>query len=136
MHYIIKHPTVRNGTVMIQCPPKTELGRWKTVHVKVDGEGVARVSPAVWENEINQAQIQGLTHENFLIIGQSEEKGPMQSIPRTTNTPDALVGIMETPNGHRVINFQQFQTMMSEAKRENRLSGTKKMSPRPKEWSN
>lgn len=135
MYYLIKHPTCRDETVMIQVPPKTQQGRWKTVHIKVDSEGVAGVSPTVWETEIRVAQDAGLTSEQFLIIGERQEKGPAQTVSRTNKSPETKVGEMETPQGRKTINFRQFQELMAEAKADNFRTGVNRMTERSKGWT-
>ena len=131
--YRIQHATARNDKVLVQCRPKTPQGRWKVIGVKVDDDGIALVSQAVWENEINVSQSIGLTSSGFTLLGELDGTPPAQTLQGRAPLDDEVrVGTMETPQGMKTINYREYKEIVEGAKHTRRVL---RSTDRPKGWS-
>ena len=138
MNYIVKHPTLRNVGVIIQCPPKAVKGRWKCIRVVVNNDGVGKIDKVAWEKELQVAQEAGLVENPFLIIGEDNTPGVNRGVgPLGPGDPlpvgSELYGIMEHPQGARTINQHQYAEILKESKSTNRSKT--RWHDRPKGWT-
>jgi len=131
MNYVVKHPSLRNSTLLIRIPPATPAGRWVLTKVALDNNGFGKISKTVWHDRIDRAMKAGLVSQSLVIVGEEPFDGAVQHIGGPPIGDSEHVGVLDLPSGMRSINYGQYRAMVEDAMR---TKAVLKTTDRPKGW--